>query len=166
MHFSAVNLNELIFILPKLKQVCTLKLSRSLFPELKSKALGSMVKHLRIRHRDVHRALGDATATAKIFLKIIEKLAAEHNYEFLSDLDSFQSTPSVSKSFRLIKKKLVGDIHNLPDSPGVYFFKDAKDKIIYIGKAKSLKKRVKNYFSSSASRKAKKIARKANQIGI
>lgn len=153
-------------ILPKLKQVCTLKLSRSLFPELKSKALGSMVKHLRIRHRDVHRALGDATATAKIFLKLIAKLVAEHNYEFISDLDSFQSTPSVSKSFRLIKKKLVGDIHNLPDSPGVYFFKDAKDKIIYIGKAKSLKKRVKNYFSSSASRKAKKIARKASRLGF
>ncbi len=36
-------------ILPKLQQVCTLKLSRSLFPELKSKALGSMVKHFRIK---------------------------------------------------------------------------------------------------------------------
>ena len=153
-------------ILPKLRQVCTLKLSRSLFPELKSKALGSMVKHLRIRHRDVHRALGDATATAKIFLKLIDRLVSEHNYEFISDLDSFQSTPSVSKSFRLIKKKLVGDIHNLPDSPGVYFFKEANDKIIYIGKAKSLKKRVKNYFSSSASRKAKKIARKASRLGF
>lgn len=153
-------------LLPKLQQICTLKLSRSLFPELKSKALGSMVKHLRIRHKDVHRALGDASATAKIFLKLLEKLVTEHNYELVSDLDSFQSTPSVSKSFRLVKKKLVGDIHNLPDSPGVYFFKDSNDKIIYIGKAKSLKKRVKKYFSSSASRKAKKIARKANRLGF
>lgn len=153
-------------LLPQLKQVCTLKLSRTLFPELKSKALGSMVKHLRIRHKDVHRALGDATATAKIFLKLIDKLISEHNYELVSELDSFQSTPSVSKSFRLVKKKLVGDLYNLPDSPGVYFFKDASDKIVYIGKAKSLKKRVKNYFSSSASRKAKKIARKASRLGF
>ncbi len=121
---------------------------------------------LGLKHKDVHRALGDASATAKLFLKILEKLKDEHNYEYVSDLNSFQSTPSVSKSFRLVKKKLVGDIHNLPDTSGVYFFKDAKDKIIYIGKAKSLKKRVKNYFSSSASRKAKKIARKANQIGF
>ena len=30
----------------------------------------------------------------------------------------------------------------LPDSPGVYLMHDAEDKIIYIGKAKSLKKRV------------------------
>lgn len=152
--------------LPKMTQVCTLKLSRTLYPELKSKSLGNMVKHFRFRLKDAHRALADATATAKVFLKIIEKLKTEHNYESISDLDSFQTTPSVSKSFRLVKKKLVGDIASLPDTSGVYFFKDAKDKIIYIGKAKSLKKRVKNYFSSSASKKAKKIARKANRLGF
>ncbi len=37
----------------------------------------------------------------------------------------------------------------LPDLPGVYFFKDAHDVIIYIGKAKSLKKRVGSYFQKS-----------------
>ncbi len=34
----------------------------------------------------------------------------------------------------------------LPDKPGVYLMKDEQDKIIYIGKAKSLKKRVSQYF--------------------
>src|SRR5574344_1347027 len=34
----------------------------------------------------------------------------------------------------------------LPDKPGVYQMKDASDKIIYIGKAKNLKKRVSQYF--------------------
>ncbi len=38
-------------------------------------------------------------------------------------------------------------IKNLPDSPGVYFFKDARGKCIYIGKATSLKKRVSSYFA-------------------
>ncbi|MCB9259329.1 MAG: GIY-YIG nuclease family protein [Ignavibacteriales bacterium] len=153
-------------ILPKLMQVCTLKLSRSLFPELKSKSLGSMVNHFKIRHRDVHRALGDATATAKVFLKILDKLVTEHNYESIADLESFQISTPIPKGFRLVKKKLVGDLANLTDKPGVYFFKDTNDKIIYIGKAKSLKKRVKNYFSSSASRKARKIARKASRLGF
>lgn len=153
-------------LLPKFNQVCTLKLSRKLYPELKSKSLGSMVKYLRIRHKDVHRALGDASATAKIFLKILEKLSDEYNYEFTSELIDFISAPQVSKSFRLVKKKLVGDLANLPELPGVYFFKDSTDKIIYIGKAKSLKNRVKNYFSSSASRKAKKISRKASRLGF
>ncbi|MBK7103897.1 MAG: GIY-YIG nuclease family protein [Ignavibacteriae bacterium] len=152
--------------LPKLDQICTLKISRKIFPELKSKSLGSMINHFKIVHKDVHRALGDATATAKLFLKLLEKLKDDYNYESVSDLVDFQTTQQVSKSFRLVKKKLVGDLASLPDSPGVYFFKDANDKIIYIGKAKSLKNRVKNYFSSSAARKARKIARKANRLGF
>ncbi len=36
----------------------------------------------------------------------------------------------------------------LPDSPGVYFFKDRKEKILYIGRATSLSDRVKSYFSA------------------
>jgi len=43
--------------------------------------------------------------------------------------------------------KLKDKIVALPDTPGVYIFKDAQDEIIYIGKAKSLKKRVQSYFS-------------------
>ncbi|MBN2458237.1 excinuclease ABC subunit C [Candidatus Woesearchaeota archaeon] len=37
----------------------------------------------------------------------------------------------------------------LPDKPGCYIFKDSREKIIYIGKAKSLKKRVASYFTNS-----------------
>jgi len=37
-------------------------------------------------------------------------------------------------------------VRALPDAPGVYIFKDSRGKIIYIGKAKSLKKRVSSYF--------------------
>ncbi len=164
--FLKSEFNQANIILPNLEQICTLKLSRRLFPELKSKSLGNMAKHLRVRHKNVHRALSDATVTAKILLKLINKLNDEYNSEALSDLVAFQNTPSVSKSFRLVKKKLIDDIASLPDTPGVYFFRDTREKIIYIGKAKNLKKRVKNYFSSSASRKAKKIARKASRLGF
>ena len=37
-------------------------------------------------------------------------------------------------------------IDNLPKNPGVYLYKDVKGKIIYVGKAKNLRNRVKSYF--------------------
>jgi excinuclease ABC subunit C len=46
-------------------------------------------------------------------------------------------------------KELKSFISNLPDKPGVYQFFDSSGKIIYIGKAKSLKKRVSSYFYKS-----------------
>src|SRR3982751_28139 len=41
---------------------------------------------------------------------------------------------------------------NLPDSPGVYLFRDTRGKVLYVGKAKSIKKRVASHFSNSVVR--------------
>lgn len=46
------------------------------------------------------------------------------------------------------KKELDNKIENLPNLPGVYLFKNSIGKIIYIGKAKNLRNRVKSYFVS------------------
>ncbi|KQL38191.1 DNA helicase UvrC [Bacillus sp. FJAT-25509] len=50
-------------------------------------------------------------------------------------------------------------VKNLPLSPGVYLMKDSKGQILYVGKAKSLKKRVQSYFQNSKghSPKVKKL---------
>ena len=37
-------------------------------------------------------------------------------------------------------------LKTIPETPGVYQFLDSKDRIIYVGKAKNLKNRVKSYF--------------------
>jgi excinuclease ABC subunit C len=54
-------------------------------------------------------------------------------------------------------------LRNLPSDSGVYFMKDKEDNIIYIGKAKSLKKRVKSYFVSSQ-KHTNRIALMVSQI--
>jgi excinuclease ABC subunit C len=43
----------------------------------------------------------------------------------------------------------VSEINYLPESPGCYIFKDINEKILYIGKAKNLKKRVVSYFNKN-----------------
>lgn len=146
-------------------RLCTAKLARKLYPDLKSKALKSLVKHFRILHKGVHRGLGDATATAQVLLRMLKDAKEEHGVEKVSELINLQGLPSSKFSYKIMKKKLADDFAGLPKTPGVYFFKDKNDKIIYIGKAKSIEKRVKNYFSNTAARKPKQIVRKASRIG-
>lgn len=52
-------------------------------------------------------------------------------------------------------EKLKDLIKNLPDLPGVYLMKDGNQKVIYVGKAISLKNRVRQYFQSSRNMDAK-----------
>jgi len=49
---------------------------------------------------------------------------------------------------------------NIPSHPGIYLMKDAKDTIIYIGKAKNLKNRVKSYFLKNQNFKTQKLVEK------
>ncbi|MGM0439405.1 MAG: GIY-YIG nuclease family protein [Patescibacteria group bacterium] len=56
--------------------------------------------------------------------------------------------------------KLKEKIENLPNSPGVYIYKNKDGEIIYIGKAGKLPKRVKSYFLRSADPKAKRMIEK------
>ena len=50
---------------------------------------------------------------------------------------------------------LAEKVDQVPDRPGVYLYKDAKAQIIYIGKAASLRSRVRSYFQESRARDAK-----------
>jgi excinuclease ABC subunit C len=52
------------------------------------------------------------------------------------------------------KTRLADQRKKLPDGPGVYLFRDAKGKVIYVGKAKSIKKRVASHFSNPVTRGA------------
>src|ERR1700733_10809062 len=52
----------------------------------------------------------------------------------------------------------------LPDEPGVYLFRDAKGKVIYVGKAKSIRKRVASHFSNPSTRAGREILEMIDQI--
>ena len=64
----------------------------------------------------------------------------------------------------MINKDIKGLVKSIPKDPGVYFFKDKNNKILYIGKAKSLKNRVSSYFSKNNNPKNSIMVSKAVDI--
>lgn len=54
-----------------------------------------------------------------------------------------------------MKPTIKETLRNLPDSPGVYIMRDQDDKVIYVGKAKVLKNRVRSYFRKMKDRDVK-----------
>ncbi len=53
---------------------------------------------------------------------------------------------------------MIKDISNIPSMPGVYIFKGQKERILYVGKAKNLRNRIRSYFQDSANLEPRKIA--------
>jgi DNA polymerase-3 subunit epsilon len=123
------------------KKICTVRLSRKLFPGLASYSLGKLCNALAIPVNNRHRAGGDAEATTILLAMLIEKDA-----ENLID-DTLKKS---SKEQTLPPNLQRAEIDKLPNTPGVYYFKDHKGKVIYVGKAKQIKKRVCTHFSGNS----------------
>jgi excinuclease ABC subunit C len=62
------------------------------------------------------------------------------------------------------KKSLRNKIHTFPEKPGIYFFKDHSQNVIYIGKARSLRDRIKSYFVSTSDAKVRNLLRETRDI--
>jgi DNA polymerase III subunit epsilon len=119
-------------------KLCTVRLSRKVFKDLPSYSLGKLCRSLNIQIDDRHRADGDAKATVELFNKILKADGMEHIDKMLKRTSSEQWLP-----MQLEKQK----INVLPTTAGVYYFHDAKGKIIYVGKAINIKKRVTSHFT-------------------
>src|SRR5919107_2232664 len=67
---------------------------------------------------------------------------------------------------RVMPLTLEEKLKNLPTAPGVYLHKDAGGKIIYVGKAKNLRNRVRSYFQSGRGhdRKTRELVRRINDL--
>ena len=144
--------------------VCTLKIARKLYPMLSSKSLSSVTKHLKLKNPTAHRAAGDALVTARILIKMIKELKRKENINYLNELIQYQNLATEAGNILNVPKKLQNAVTSLPASPGIYYFLNKKNQIIYIGKAKSLRERIHGYFSNSATAKTKKIVRQAASL--
>jgi DNA polymerase-3 subunit epsilon len=122
-------------------KLCTVRLSRKVFPGLQGYSLGKLCRELEIPILNRHRAGGDADATVILFEKILCRDTQGAVQHMLHGKSREQYLPPNLPSEQ---------IASIPYTPGVYYFHNEKGKVIYVGKAKNLRSRVCSHFSNNS----------------
>jgi DNA polymerase III subunit epsilon len=114
-------------------------------------SLASLAHFFGTSVRPCHRALPDARTTAEILLALIG-LAQERGATTVADLCELAST----RTRRVYLKRSLA--FGAPTSPGVYLFRDAHDQVLYVGRARDLRARLRSYFRTDRQRPAVEAA--------
>lgn len=136
-------INELARIDMKLKAktLCTVRLSRKLYPQHKGHGLDALMQRHGLQTLARHRAMGDVDMVLA-WLKIA---ASELGAETLQ-----REAQSLLQGSASVPPQLETAISDIPDGPGVYLFYGEGALPLYIGKSVSLRTRVMAHFQSAA----------------
>ena len=126
--------------------LCTAALARRLLDgRLRRVGLASLAHFFGVPTRPCHRALPDAEATAEVLVHLIG-LAQELGARRLSHL----RTLAAPRKRRVYDKRALAK--GAPTRPGVYLFRDRHDQVLYVGRARDLRARLRSYFRSESQR--------------
>jgi DNA polymerase-3 subunit epsilon len=132
--------------------VDTVRLARRLLAgRVAGFGLGQLAWFLGTAERPCHRALPDARATAELLLALIG-LAQERGARTVADLTELAAT----RTRRLLAKRHLA--FGAPTRPGVYLFLGRNDQVLYVGRARDLRARLRSYFRSDRQRPAVEAA--------
>ena len=123
-------------------RLCTVRMARKIKPGLPSYSLGTLCHALDIPIENRHRAGGDADATTVLFKKLLSWDTEGLIPAMLKKSSGEQQLPP-----NLPRE----NFDALPEAPGVYYFRDQRARVMYVGKAKSIRKGVAQHFSGSSS---------------
>jgi len=118
--------------------LCTVKLSRKLYPHEARHNLDALMARHGIACESRHRALGDARA---IWL-LMNQWRREHDPAWIAaKVESLVKAPAVPAGLP------EGALDDIPEAPGVYLFYGEHDVVLYVGKSINLRSRVMAHFS-------------------
>lgn len=137
--------------------VNTVRLARALLAgRVAGFGLAQLAWFLGTAERPRHRALPDARATAELLLTLIG-LAQERGARTVADLVALTAT----RSRRNVNKRRLA--FGAPTRPGVYLFRGGGGEILYVGRARDLRARLRSYFRSDRLRPAVEAALAATE---
>ncbi len=141
---------------PGAESVDTARLARRVLTrdEAPNCKLSTLAQLFRATEPPCHRALADARATVDVLHGLLERLG-NLGVTTLEELKAFQALvpPAVRRKRHLAE--------SLPSAPGVYLFRDAQGKVLYVGTSRNVRTRVRSYFTASEPR-----TRMAEMVGI
>ena len=119
--------------------LCTVKLSRKLYPGHAKHNLDSLIERHNLTVSSRHRALGDARLIHQFWNRVQVEVAPELLAETVRVLTARPSLPAGLDP---------AAVDDLPEAAGVYLFYGENDLPLYVGKSKELKKRVLAHFAA------------------
>ncbi|MGH2370129.1 MAG: exonuclease domain-containing protein, partial [Chloroflexota bacterium] len=133
----------------------TEELALRLLPDLRRPSLRRVAATLGLPQPVRHRAFADARLAAGILLELLRRLdgVAGTPIDTFGQLQDWLASRLVERQARVRRVRAVlpaGTLDALPEQPGVYTFRDAEGRALYVGKAASLRDRVAQHFSGTA----------------
>ncbi len=120
------------------KPLCSVKFSRLLYPQFNRHGLDHIIRRFKLSIENRHRAMDDAYMIYLFFLKSSQIHARDEIESVCQQLVKEHTLPSKIRRT---------DVDQLPTSPGVYYFYDDRDVLLYVGKSVNIKQRVLGHFS-------------------
>jgi DNA polymerase-3 subunit epsilon len=138
------------------KVICTVKLSRRLYPEYRSHSLDAIMQRHELRTEARHRAMSDVD----LMIGFVQSAERELGMQAVSDMaQALAKRPSLPSH---IDPHVVDEI---PETAGVYLFYGDNDLPLYIGKSVNLRERVLSHFSGDhASTKEMRLSQELKRI--
>src|SRR4051812_2350004 len=129
--------------------VCTVALARWLAPLQRRRGLAALADALGVEVAAVHRALPDAETCARVFCALFPKLCAHAATvgEALALLGPRRAARPRKRELEKRPRHLRPDLSALPKDPGVYVFRDADGRPVYVGKSVCLRTRARAHFT-------------------